>query len=96
MPFIYYIFIRITLLGWTSRQQYEETWMCLLSVLSATPDECNDPQDVNTFTHTTSLAVQTITSLLVQTLYIPEPGNKNISKLLQVSRNTCIQEKSAR
>lgn len=70
--------------------------MCLLSVLSATPDECNDLEDISSFTHTTSLAVQTITSLLVQTLYIPEPGNKNISKLLQVSRNACIQEKSAR
>ena len=35
---------RVTLLGWTSRLQFEEMWMALLSVLSVSP-EGNDPED---------------------------------------------------
>jgi huntingtin len=76
---------RITLLGWTSRQQFEETWMCLLSVL------CNNFEDkdavvVQDVVHASSLAVKAITALLVQTLYLPVPGHTNVSKLIHVSR----------
>ncbi|XP_008191527.2 huntingtin [Tribolium castaneum] len=76
---------RTTLLGWTSRQQFEETWMSLLSVL------CNNFEDkdslvVQDVVHASSLAVKAITALLVQTLYFPTPGNTNLSQLIHVSR----------
>lgn len=75
---------RINLLGWTSRQQFEETWMCLLSVLCYSPTE-NEMFDVAA--QATSLAVQAITSLLIQTTFYPLPNNRNVSKLLHVARN---------
>ncbi|XP_017781525.1 PREDICTED: huntingtin [Nicrophorus vespilloides] len=78
---------RITLLGWSSRQQFEETWMCLLSVLSANPNSDSSIEEINAITHSTSLVVQAITSLLLQTLYYPRPGNSNVSKFIHVSRD---------
>lgn len=85
---------RITLLGWTSRQQFEETWMCLLGVLSSNPTEDSIPEEINAITHVTSLAVQAITSLLLQTLCTPILGDKNVSKLLHVSRDLQIDNSS--
>lgn len=79
---------RINLLGWINRQQFEETWMCLLSVLCYSPSE-DDLQEMAT--QATSLAVQAITSLLIQTIYFPMPNNRNVSKLLHVSRNRDIK-----
>lgn len=77
---------RTTLLGWTNRQQFEETWMCLLGVLCQAPSEL-EPQDANVATQATALAVQAITALLVQTLFHPLPSDRNVSRLLHVPRN---------
>lgn len=79
---------RINLLGWTSRQQFEETWMCFLSVLCYTPPTEMEMQEMTS--RATSLAVQAITSLLIQTLFFPLPSNRNVSKLLHVPRNRDI------
>ncbi|KAJ8968862.1 hypothetical protein NQ317_016785 [Molorchus minor] len=87
-----YIF-RITLLGWTSRQQFEETWMCLLSVLCSPLDNL-DPVEVNDAIHGSSLAIKAITSLLSQTLMCPTAGHPNVSKLLHVSRDLTISDDS--
>lgn len=87
---------RITLLGWTSRQQFEETWMCLLSVLCYSPSEDSSADEINTVVHATSLSIQAITSLLLQTLYFPVPGNPNVSKLISVPRDKAIANNSAR
>lgn len=83
---------RINLMGWINRQQFEETWMCLLSVLCYSPSEVEFHE---TATQATSLAVQAITSLLIQTIYFPMPNNKNVSKLLHVPRNRPINCGSA-
>ncbi|XP_063922689.1 huntingtin isoform X2 [Zophobas morio] len=77
---------RITLLGWTSRQQFEETWMCLLSVLCNNFDD-KDALMLQYVIHASSLAVKAITALLVQTLYFPVPGQTNVSQLIHVSRS---------
>uniref|UniRef100_A0A0C9Q4L0 Htt_0 protein n=1 Tax=Fopius arisanus TaxID=64838 RepID=A0A0C9Q4L0_9HYME len=67
---------RITLLGWTSRLQFEEIWMALLSVLSAASTENESPgQSEGSSVQSTTLAVQGITRLLTQTLMLPHPGN---------------------
>lgn len=89
-----YIF-RTTLLGWTSRQQFEETWMCLLSVLCA-PNEDIDQAMMNEIVHASSLAIKAITSLLLQTLYFPVLGNCNVSELVHVGRDSPIDESKLR
>ncbi|XP_044581130.1 huntingtin isoform X1 [Cotesia glomerata] len=67
---------RITLLGWTSRHQFEEIWMALLSVLSSSSSEnkifngIDDEGNIEAII----LAVQGITRLLIQTLMLPYPG----------------------
>lgn len=65
---------RVTLLGWTSRLQFEEMWMALLSVLSFSPNEIDRSEDALQ-SLATSLAVQAIARLLMQTLLLPCPGN---------------------
>nr|CAD7394388.1 unnamed protein product [Timema cristinae] len=64
---LYQLIFRVTLLGWTSRQQFEETWMSLLSVLSLNPSENSSPEETALLVQASSLAVQAITALLVQT-----------------------------
>nr|CAD7441338.1 unnamed protein product [Timema bartmani] len=101
---LHQLIFRVTLLGWTSRQQFEETWMSLLSVLSLNPCENTSPEEtallvqvhimtlLASITHTllvqaSSLAVQAITALLVQTLLLPVPGNPNTSQLVHQPRD---------
>ncbi|CAH1990108.1 unnamed protein product [Acanthoscelides obtectus] len=78
---------RITLLGWTSRQQFEETWMCLLSVLCRPTTEELDSIEFNEAAHTSALAIKAISSLLLQTLTCSQAGNPNVFKCVHVSRN---------
>ncbi|GIX84162.1 huntingtin [Caerostris extrusa] len=74
---------RINLLGWISRQQFEETWMALLGVLSATPvDDIDGKEEDQERIRTSCLAVKSITSLLLQTLLLPQPGNPQNSHFL--------------
>ncbi|GBL79207.1 Huntingtin [Araneus ventricosus] len=74
---------RINLLGWISRQQFEETWMALLGVLSATPvDDIDGKEEDQERIRTSCLAVKSITSLLLQTLLLPQPGNPQNSYFL--------------
>ncbi|XP_008206342.1 huntingtin isoform X2 [Nasonia vitripennis] len=69
---------RISLLGWNSRQQFEEIWMVLLGVLNVSQLQNEMESETSTsLSHTASLAVQAIANLLVQTLLLPCPGNPN-------------------
>ncbi|KAG1678706.1 Huntingtin [Nymphon striatum] len=73
--------------GWTSRQQFEETWMALLGVLSATPLGSSSSEEDEERIQTSCLAVKCITSLLLQTMMLPQPGNPHNSLHLQQHRN---------
>lgn len=64
--------------------------MCLLSVLSASPTEDSMPDEIASMIHATSLSVQAITALLLQTLLIPVPGDPHVSHLIHVSRDANI------
>lgn len=88
-----FIVYRINLLGWTSRQQFEETWMCLLSVLCAPTDNL-EPLELNDVLYASSLAMKSITTLLLETLTDPVVGDPNISKLMHISRNSPIEDSS--
>lgn len=62
----------ITLLGWTSRQQFEEIWMVLLAVLNDSMETAsNKPQSISS----TIIALQGISKILIGTLMLPQPGN---------------------
>ena len=61
------------MLGWTSKAQFEETWMCLLSVLNVSREDLTN-QEVAIMAQSTGLVVSAITSLLVNTLALPVAG----------------------
>lgn len=82
------------MLGWTARQQFEETWMCLLSVL-CTPLDNVDLTD-NSARRASTLAMKAITDQLLQTLRYPVLGNKNVSKIIHVSRNVQARDTTIR
>ncbi|XP_060528068.1 huntingtin [Cylas formicarius] len=82
---------RISLLGWATRQQFEETWMCFLSVLCCPIDNRESDEFANSI-YVSSQAVRAITVLLLQTLRIPVLGNESMSMLLHASRNKVIRE----
>ncbi|XP_050315238.1 huntingtin-like [Anthonomus grandis grandis] len=87
-----YIF-RATLLGWTTRQQFEEMWMCFLSVLCS-PLDSNDLDTADLARRASTLAIKAITAQLLQSFRYPVLGNKNVSKIMHVSRNTPMSETS--
>ncbi|XP_066998979.2 huntingtin [Anabrus simplex] len=84
------LIFRMTLLGWISRQQFEETWMALLSVLSSNQGENSAPEEVAVMVQASCLVVQAITALLVHTLLLPVPGNPNSSRLVHQPREKAI------
>ncbi|WAR21216.1 HD-like protein [Mya arenaria] len=64
------------IIGWISRQQFEETWMSLLGVLNPDASEHEiSPEEEVERTHCMVLAVRAITGMLVQTMIVPTPGN---------------------
>ncbi|KAK3887735.1 hypothetical protein Pcinc_008172 [Petrolisthes cinctipes] len=78
---------RVELFGWIGRQQFEETWMALLSVLNSTPSENTPTEELPFINLSLSLAVRGITALLIQTLLLPTPGNPHSGHLLSLPRD---------
>ncbi|CDW56412.1 Huntingtin [Trichuris trichiura] len=66
-----YVF-RVFFLGWSSKQQFEEIWMAMLAVLSATPighELCNgDCLDISERVTASSLAVQCICGIFLSSV----------------------------
>lgn len=79
---------RVNLIGWTSRQQFEETWAALLGVISSPPlpDTVSTEEDMES-THSCCLAVRCISELLLQTTLYPVPGNPTTSAYLHKPRH---------
>ena len=79
---------RISLLGWTSRQQFEEIWMVLLGVFNICQLQNHHVEHVEIASgYTASLAVQAITNLLAQTFLLPSPGSPHTGKPIEHSRD---------
>jgi len=78
---------RVNLLGWTSRSQFEEIWMAFLSVLNFLQNENTPSDEVAALIQASSLAIQAITRLLLQTLLLPCPGNPGASTLIHHPRD---------
>ena len=84
---LYLVYIGFLLsLGWLSRLQFEEVWVQSLSVLNSMVTD-NDNQDV---VMVMCRGLQSITSLLLMTLWRPEPGNPLIGSLLHTCRHRNI------
>ena len=64
---------RLSLLGWTTRQEFEEIWMCLLQVLTVSKDDLTDAE-VIALSQSSALIVQAITQLLLHTMKMPNLG----------------------
>ncbi|XP_068709184.1 huntingtin-like [Montipora foliosa] len=79
---------RVNFIGWTSRQQFEETWAALLGVISSPPlpDTVSMEEDMES-THSCCLAVRCISELLLQTTLYPVPGNPTVSSYLHRPRH---------
>ncbi|EFN76960.1 Huntingtin [Harpegnathos saltator] len=78
---------RVNLLGWTSRSQFEEIWMAFLSVLNFLQNENTPSEEVASLIQASSLTIQAITKLLLQTLLLPCPGNPEASTLIHHPRD---------
>lgn len=78
---------RINLLGWVSRLQFEEMWMALLGMLNLSQNENVSMEDIPALIQASSLAVQAITKLLLQTLLLPYPGNPRASAVIHYPRD---------
>ncbi|XP_033632694.1 huntingtin-like isoform X2 [Asterias rubens] len=80
--------IRTNAIGWTSRQQFEETWAGLLGVFTA-PVIAEDiaPEEEIEHSQSICLAVRTISSLLVNSMLRPQPGNPTNSSYQQIPRH---------
>lgn len=95
--FEFFFMHRVTLLGWISRQQFEETWMSLLSVLSSESNNEDIPsEEMAIETEANSIVIEAITTLLLQTLLLPVPGNPNIGHYLHCTRDFPIKYSSGR
>ena len=64
---------RLSLLGWATRQEFEEIWMCLLQVLTISKDDLTDAE-VIALSQSSALIVQAITQLLLHTMKMPNLG----------------------
>ncbi|XP_038046111.1 huntingtin-like [Patiria miniata] len=80
--------VRANTIGWTSRQQFEETWAGLLGVFTAPviPEEIALEEDIE-HSQSICLAVRTISSLLVDSLLHPQPGNPTNSTYQYIPRH---------
>ncbi|XP_047352945.1 huntingtin isoform X1 [Vespa velutina] len=78
---------RINLLGWTSRLQFEEIWMALLGLLNLSQNENTSSEESTALVQASCLAIQAITQLLLQTMFLPHPGNPSTSCLIHHSRD---------
>ena len=64
---------RLSLLGWTTRQEFEEIWMCLLQVLTISKDDLTD-DEVIALSQSSTLIIHGITQLLLHTMKMPNSG----------------------
>jgi len=65
---------RLNVVGWSSRLHFEESWMAYLGVLNANLEQELQPEEASAITQAQCLAVRGITSLILQSLVLPEPG----------------------
>ena len=77
---------RLNTLGWSSRAQFEETWMSLLSVLNVSNDDLSN-EEISALSQSTALVVNALSSLLVTTLALPVAGIPG-AQLLHHPRDT--------
>ncbi|XP_076466851.1 LOW QUALITY PROTEIN: huntingtin-like [Babylonia areolata] len=68
---------RINTLGWTNRQQFEESWMSLLGVLNPASPTGHplSPEEEVEQSQGMVIAVRAITALLLQAMFVPHAGN---------------------
>ncbi|XP_050429862.1 huntingtin isoform X2 [Adelges cooleyi] len=79
---------RLSVVGWNSKQQFEETWMTLLSVLVPSNETDIPKEEQISRIQASSEAVNGITQLFSQTLFKHYPGDTTKNTFLHVSRDS--------
>ncbi|XP_059488388.1 huntingtin isoform X2 [Neocloeon triangulifer] len=77
---------RLNSLGWSNRQHFEESWMAYLGVLNASLEHDLQPEEATAISQAQCLAVRGITSLILQSLALPEPGRLVCSTYIHIPR----------
>lgn len=78
---------RASAVGWLNRQQFEELWVSLLGVFGVSSvEEVRGEEEARALAHCSSGVVHALTGIIVQTMYLPVPGQPNISTPLHHSR----------
>lgn len=67
--------------------QFEEIWVSLLGVISISKDDLSD-EEVKALSQCSSLVVQALTSIILQTTCLPKPGQANISRPIHHARDS--------
>ncbi|XP_065352177.1 huntingtin isoform X1 [Cloeon dipterum] len=79
---------RLNTLGWSKRQHFEESWMAYLGVLNASLEHELQPEEVTAISQAQCLAVRGITSLILQSLVLPEPGRLVSGSYVHIPRGS--------
>ncbi|XP_050533729.1 huntingtin isoform X2 [Daktulosphaira vitifoliae] len=82
---------RLSVVGWNSKQQFEETWMILLSVLVPSSEANVPKEELISQIQASSTAVNGITQLFSQALFENYPGDTTKDTFLHVSRDSPLE-----
>jgi hypothetical protein len=85
---IIFLCFRLNMIGWSNRLHFEESWMAYLGVLNASLEHDVQPEEAAAITQAQCLAVKGITSLILQSLVLPEPGRLASGAFIHVPRGS--------
>uniref|UniRef100_A0A2P2I646 Huntingtin-like n=1 Tax=Hirondellea gigas TaxID=1518452 RepID=A0A2P2I646_9CRUS len=84
---------RVQLFGWLNRQQFEETWMALLTVLNTdSPHDSSSAQEQPYRDQSVCVCVRGLSGLLRQSLLLPTPGNPHTALRRTVAPPTASKQ----
>ncbi len=79
---------RASVLGWLNRQQFEELWVSLLGVFGvSSSEEARGEEEAKALAQCSALIVHGLTNVIMQTTYLPIPGQANLSRPIHHSRD---------
>lgn len=77
-------------IGWITRQQFEENWVSYLGIFSISRDDL--PQDeLKSLSHCSATVLRALSAVLLQSTYLPRPGQLNTSSPIHYARDSPSQ-----
>ncbi len=78
--------LRITRLGWLTRQQFEEVWVSLLGVFGLSREDLSE-EEARALGQSSALAVSALTNVILSTAMLPRPGLPDVSTYIHYARD---------